>query len=54
MRGQVIPHPGPTLDYLGKPNLASSLPVVCADQRIDEAFTSENWIVSYLALPCKI
>jgi hypothetical protein len=25
VRGQVIPQPGPTLDYLGKPSLASSI-----------------------------
>lgn len=46
VRGQQMPKTGPTLDYLGTskcPSLFSrSLPL------LDEAFTSENWIVSVI------
>lgn len=46
VRGQVIPSPGPTLDFLGK--LSIALPHCNTHQHIDEAFTSENWIVFFL------
>jgi hypothetical protein len=46
VRGQVIPNPGPTLDFLGKFSIA--LPHCNTHQPIDEAFTSENWIVGFL------
>ena len=47
VRGQVIPNPGPTLDFLGKSIIA--FPNCNTHQHIDEAFTSENWIVGFLA-----
>lgn len=50
VRGQKIPQPGPTLDYLGEfytfP-FAQGLLVLTCDA--DEAFTSENWIVSFVS-----
>jgi len=47
VRGQVIPNPGPTLDFLGK--LSISWSHCDTHHHIDEAFTSENWIVGFLA-----
>ena len=50
VRGQKIPQPGPTLDYLGELftfPFAQGLLVLTSDT--DEAFTSENWIVSFLS-----
>lgn len=49
VRGQVIPSPGPTLDFLGK--LSIALPNCNTHHCIDEAFTSENWIVRFLTHP---
>jgi dolichyl-diphosphooligosaccharide---protein glycosyltransferase len=49
VRGQMIPSPGPTLDYLGEYDPAWPRCNQLTDQRADEAFTSENWIVSCLA-----
>jgi dolichyl-diphosphooligosaccharide--protein glycosyltransferase len=48
VRGQTIPNTGPTLDFLGK--LSIPWPHCDTHQHIDEAFTSENWIVGFLAL----
>ena len=52
VRGQQVPKTGPTLDYLGKlplphPFLAADLCMcLSVPSPADEAFTSENWIVS--------
>jgi hypothetical protein len=48
VRGQKIPSPGTTLDYLGElctSSFAQVWFVLTGD--VEEAFTSENWIVSY-------
>jgi hypothetical protein len=49
VRGQMIPKPGPTLDYLGEACTLSFVQEgLVLTSNSDEAFTSENWIVSFL------
>jgi dolichyl-diphosphooligosaccharide--protein glycosyltransferase len=47
VRGQMIPKPGPTLDYLGELALLVPQEWLVLTSNSDEAFTSENWIVSF-------
>ena len=46
VRGQQMPKAGPTLDYLGIYLLPVLMPIYVLIKFVDEAFTSENWIVS--------
>ncbi len=46
VRSQQMPKTGPTLDYLGMSNHFILLPKLVFIVLADEAFTSENWIVS--------